>query len=498
MTHSSEYDVVVVGGGPAGATVSTLVSRRGHRVLLLEREVFPRYQIGESLLPATVHGIAALLGVADQIADAGFTVKRGGTFRWGANPEPWTFEFALSPRIAGPTSHAYQVERSRFDEILLRNAAARGVEVREGCTVLGLEDDGKQVTGVRWVDESGEERSTSARFVVDSSGNRTKWSDEGGSERIYSPFFRNLALFGYYRGGKRLPEPRSGNIVSAAFDKGWFWYIPLRPDLTSVGAVIGQESAALVQGDLGQAMESLIAECPLIADLLSEATPVTEGQYGQLRVRKDWSYNTTALFSPGLLRVGDAACFVDPVFSSGVHLATYGGLLAARSLNAVLSGEVDEPSAMAEFEIRYRREYHLFHDFLVGFYDMEQSEGSYFWRARQLTGTAADDAEAFVELVGGVSSRDFTTAADLRERLIASSQALSAAVDAATDDGTGARIDLVQGRLMEQSAALQARALVGAASGEGRACAPGGLHASGDGLSWQAEQPRPLTADSAP
>src|SRR5919197_2007883 len=113
MTERS-YDVIVVGGGPAGSTVSTLVAKHGHRVLLLERERFPRYQIGESLLPATVHGVAKLLDVDREIEQAGFTVKHGGTFRWGANPEPWTFDFAVSGRMAGPTSYAYQVERAKF------------------------------------------------------------------------------------------------------------------------------------------------------------------------------------------------------------------------------------------------------------------------------------------------------------------------------------------------------------------------------------------------
>ncbi|MFC4108317.1 tryptophan 7-halogenase, partial [Micromonospora zhanjiangensis] len=133
-----EFDVVVAGGGPAGSTVASLVAMQGHRVLLLEKEVFPRYQIGESLLPSTVHGVCRLLGVTDELAEAGFPKKKGGTFRWGARPEPWTFSFGLSERMTGSASFAYQVERARFDEILLNNAKRKGVEVREGCSVTGV------------------------------------------------------------------------------------------------------------------------------------------------------------------------------------------------------------------------------------------------------------------------------------------------------------------------------------------------------------------------
>lgn len=123
---AEHFDLIVVGGGPSGSTLATLVAMRGHRVLLLEKESFPRYQIGESLLPATVHGVCKLLGVTEELEAANFTKKLGGTFRWGSNPEPWTFAFAISPKLAGPTSFAYQVERMKFDKILIDNARRKG------------------------------------------------------------------------------------------------------------------------------------------------------------------------------------------------------------------------------------------------------------------------------------------------------------------------------------------------------------------------------------
>src|ERR1700733_2666210 len=130
MTSNEETDVVVVGGGPGGSTLATLVAMAGHHVVLLEKEKFPRYQIGESLLPSTVHGVCRLTGVADELARAGFTLKRGGTLRWGSNPEPWTFSFSVSAKMTGQTAYAYQVERSKFDKILLDHARRMGADVR--------------------------------------------------------------------------------------------------------------------------------------------------------------------------------------------------------------------------------------------------------------------------------------------------------------------------------------------------------------------------------
>lgn len=216
--RSSEVDVAVVGGGPAGATVATLTAMEGRRVALLEREAFPRYQIGESLLPATVHGICRLLGVAAEIERAGFTRKRGGSFRWGSSPDPWNFLFAASPELSGPTSFAYQVQRARFDQILLDNARRHGVDVRERCHVLDVIADSERVHGVRYRDGDGAEHELRARYVVDASGNRSVVHKRVGGERRYSEFFRNRALFGYFAGGRRLPEPDAGNILCAAFD----------------------------------------------------------------------------------------------------------------------------------------------------------------------------------------------------------------------------------------------------------------------------------------
>src|SRR6266498_4761568 len=442
--NGEPFDVVVVGGGPGGSTVAALVAKRGHRVLILESERFPRYQIGESLLPSTIHGICRLIGAADEVARAGFTRKRGGTFKWGTNPDPWTFSFSVSPKMAGPTSFAYQVERMKFDKILLDNARRAGAEVREQCTATSVLDEDGRAQGVWYSDAQGAEHLVRARYVVDASGHRSRIYKSVGGSREYSDFFRNLALFGYFENGKRLPEPNSGNILSVAFESGWFWYIPLSPTMTSVGAVVNRELASKVQGDPEKMLHGLIAECPLITEYLAGAKRITEGEYGKIRVRKDYSYRHTTFWRPGLALIGDAACFVDPVFSSGVHLATYSGLLAARSVNSMLAGQVDEATAFDEFEARYRREYGVFYEFLMSFYDMHVDENSYFWSAKKVTNNQHSELEAFVDLVGGVSSADFGAhdAESLTQRFKTRSVEFANAVDKMAADDEGSMVPL--------------------------------------------------------
>lgn len=479
-----EFDVVVVGGGPGGSTLAALVALQGHRVVVIEKEEFPRYQIGESLLPSTVHGVCKLTGVADKLEQAGFTYKRGGTFRWGASPDPWTFSFSISPNITGATSYAYQVERAKFDKLLLDHARSLGVEVRERCSVSDVLDSPERVQGVRYTDADGIEREVRSTYVVDASGNRSRIYQRAGGTRNYSEFFRSLALFGYFEGGKRLPEPNSGNILSAAFDGGWFWYIPLSPTLTSVGAVVRQELASRIQGDPGRAFAEFIAECPLIADYLADARPVTDGEYSRLRVRKDYSYNNTSYWRPGMVLIGDAACFVDPVFSSGVHLATYSALLAARSINSVLSGRMDEEPAFAEFEARYRREYGVFYEFLVAFYDMHVSKESYFWSAKKITRDGYTELESFVNLVGGISSGEGAFMTALKSRSDEFTDGVENMIKGAKGNMQSLFKSSIVKEAMQEGAQVQVRALWGKEAGPDKPLFPGGLIASDDGLFW--------------
>jgi FAD-dependent halogenase len=505
MTSSSQaetFDVIVIGGGPGGSTAASFVAMQGHRVLLLERDTFPRHQIGESLLPSTIHGICAMLGMTDEIAKAGFPKKRGGTFRWGKSPKPWTFAFAKDTNAPG--GFAYQVERARFDKMLLDNSRRKGVDVREQHLVNEILFENDRVTGVRFTDSQGKERTAHARYVVDAGGNRSRQYNTGVGERIYSQFFQNIALYAYFENGKRLPAPNQGNILSCAFRDGWFWYIPLSDTLTSVGAVVSREAAKIMQDGHEQAFNSFVKSCPLIEEYLASAKRITDGIYGEFRVRKDYSYCNTQFWKPGVVLVGDAACFIDPVFSSGVHLATYSGLLAARSINTCLKGSAPEQACFVEFENRYRREFGNFYQFLTAFYDMHQEVDSYFWAARKILNTEERANEAFVRLIAGVSSNEepvFSSSEYFKVRVglgdwfqeIMSNQTIKADKAPEFDKSKFDPAQFMKGFAAEISQ-LQIQALFGDQRPAETPMVPGGLVPSRDGFHWERAQPSPQPA----
>jgi FAD-dependent halogenase len=488
------FDAVVIGGGPGGSSSASTIALDGHRVLLLERERFPRYHIGESLLPSTVLGACRFLGAGKALEEAGFVKKYGGTFRWGKNPEPWTFRFSEAYFMeSGPEVFAYQVLRSKFDLILLDNARRQGVAVREEQTATGVIFEGHRVAGVRYEDKAGTKRTVRSRYVIDASGQSSLLANRIGKKKI-DEFFRNIALFGYFAGGFRFPEPeRRGNIFCAAFAAGWIWYIPLSEELTSVGVVIRREDAGRIQ-ELGAeaALSRFIDECPQIREMLRNAERVTTGDLGKVRVIRDYSYTNERFWAPGAVLVGDAACFIDPVFSSGVHLATYAGILAGRSVNSCLRGEVEEPAAFEEFERRYRREFALFYEFLVSFYEMHRDESSYFWSARKVLGAPdGGGREAFVRLVSGLSQTFTHGQAEQALAGLAKTTATLESLTASSGPVVPSREQLAQVR-PRVSERLSLMTLGARADGTGAADAAseqalfeGGLAVSEDGLCWR-------------
>lgn len=386
-----DFDVIVIGGGPAGSTAAGFLALGGWRTLLLEKAHFPRYHIGESLLSATLPILDAL-GVTPAIEQARFVRKPGGTFIWGRPAEPWSFFFGEDP---GGRPYAYHVVRSQFDEILLRHAARLGVEVREGHRVHAVRAS-DQVTVAATADD-GQQTAMSARYVIDASGQAALL---GVRDRLreYNPFFKNLAVFGYFEGAEALHGPITGNILSVAFADGWFWFIPLHDGTTSVGAVVdAPRFAGEAAGDASALYHRLIAACAPIADRLRSARLVSP-----IRVIRDYSYCSRQFYGPGYLLAGDAACFIDPVFSTGVHLACLSGYLAAGTLTAIFEGAAAE-TALRRYEQRYRSAFERYLRFLYFFYDHHHDADSYFWQARKILNpdSALDARTAFVRLMSG-------------------------------------------------------------------------------------------------
>lgn len=388
---TTDFDVVVIGGGPAGSTTAGFLAQAGLRVAVVEKEHFPRYHIGESLLSATMP-IFDALGVMPDIERAGFIKKPGGTFLWGSRSEPWSFFFREDP---GGRPHAYHVLRSQFDEILLRHAAKVGAVVHEGWQVNRVEFS-EHVT-VDMASDQGESRTLVCHRVVDSSGQAALLGRRDGL-RTFDTFFKNLAVFGYYEGAERLAGELEGNILSATSRDGWLWFIPLHDGTTSIGAVVDAKAFGSQAAEGADALyQRLIEGCPLVAQRLAKARMVSP-----VRIIRDYSYCSDQFYGPGYLLAGDAACFIDPVFSTGVHLACMAGFLASRALVTILEGG-DEVSALKDYDSRYRTAFERYRRFLYFFYDHHADPDSYFWQARKLLNpeTSLEAKAGFIRLVSG-------------------------------------------------------------------------------------------------
>ncbi len=390
---SESCDVVVIGGGPGGSACATLLADRGYHVVLLERARFPREHVGESLLPASIP-VLEQIGVMPEVEAAGFVVKRGATLVWGKDPEPWSWYFADDP---GQRPTSFQVVRSEFDHILLKNSARHGVDVREEHHVLDIEFNGDRVTGVQFIHD-GDEGRIDCRFLVDASGQAAMLSRKLDLHQ-WDKHFKNLAVYGYYRDARHLEPPNDGNIFIESYEHGWLWKIPLHTGVTSVGAVVDKDMGQQGLRELGARgfLEAQVALAPHTKELLADATLVQEPD-----IERDWSYTSKQFAGDGFVLVGDAACFVDPLFSSGVHLALGSAALAANYVKSALEEPQTRDQAAQLYESLYRKQYDYFHLTAQLFYGTNHSADSYFWEARRILGDdAATPREAFVRVVSG-------------------------------------------------------------------------------------------------
>jgi len=333
-------DVMVIGGGPGGAATAAFLAMRGHRVVLVEKDRHPRFHIGESLLPRTLP-ILDELGIHDE-------VRRIGVFKPGAEfiSEDGTREavFEFSRALLGGPGHAYQVRRSEFDEIVYNRAVALGVEARQETTarVLSLDGEGARI---RTQGADGEAIDWEAGLLVDASGRSTVVSTAL-SEKSPDPRNSSAAIFGHFRGVPREEGARAGNIRIYLTRPGWMWQIPLRDDVTSIGFVAPGEHLRTRDCGIEAFFEAHCARHPHIAARLAGAERV-----GTLHATGNFSYRARTASGASHVKVGDAYGFIDPIFSTGVHLA----LTSAREASAAISDILAEPSLRSRRLAGYHR-----------------------------------------------------------------------------------------------------------------------------------------------
>jgi flavin-dependent dehydrogenase len=342
MSNSSGYDcdVLVVGGGPAGSTAAALLAEKGYRVILLEKDRHPRFHIGESLLPLNLP-LLQRLGVLEEVERVGM-LKYGAEFVSPYHGKAITFEFANAWDKELP--YAFQVRRSEFDHILIRNAAARGATVVEGCKVTDVEfpaEGGAVVTAKK---DDGNMRTVRARFLVDASGRDTLLASRFGIKHRNRKH-NSAAMFGHFTGAHRLSGKAEGNITVFWFDHGWFWFIPLADGTTSVGAVCWPYYLKLRKTDQTTFFKDTIALCPALAERLKDAELT-----GPVTGTGNFSYQAERMAGPGYIMLGDAFAFIDPVFSTGVYLAMNSAFKGAEAVDLCLREPARQVVVLKRFE----------------------------------------------------------------------------------------------------------------------------------------------------
>jgi len=370
MVVKSTYDCIVIGGGPAGSTVSTLLAQYEHDVLLLERSRFPRHHIGESLMPQT-YWVFKRLGMLPKMTAANFVVKESVQFvsSSGQDSQPYFFP----DRDPGEWSYTWQVKRDKFDKLMLENAREHGVDVHEGASVKEVLFEGRRAVGVRAVVD-GQPRDFRCNVVIDATGVNALLSKQLGI-REGEPGLKNAAIYAYWKGAKRDEGRNAGaTLVIYTPDKqGWFWSIPLEDDITSIGVVGKPQFLITGRGDDPLAiLEEEIARTPGIRRRVEGAERVSHAY-----VTSDFTYRASRIAGDGWVLCGDAFGFLDPIYSSGVFLALKMGELTADTVHAALQENDLSGERLGRHGPKVARGMQLIRQLVYAFYNPNFSFGAF-------------------------------------------------------------------------------------------------------------------------
>ncbi len=392
-----EFDVIVIGGGPAGSTTAGLLAKRGHRVLVLDRDRFPRYHVGESLIPAFMRPMQEL-GLTERMDARGFERKYGGTLVWGNAQVPWNFSF-----IEG-TAHeyAYHTRRADMDSLILDRARELGAFIIEEATVKEpIETDGR-VTGVRYTLRGAEGvKEARAKLVIDASGQSRllsrKYADVTWHEEL-----RNVAVWTYFDNCERLPGDEYTNILIEGLDEGWFWAIPIDKGTISVGYVTRSEEANKEGRSLQDLFWGEVDKSTKLKKMLASSN-----QAAGWRTARDWSYTSQSFSGNGWVCVGDSAAFVDPLFSTGVALATLAGSTLARIVDEIIKHPEIEEQALKRYVTAYRAFFDEIRTFVERFYDRSKYKEFYHSLATEMVDPDRERTPSanFVQLISGLSGK---------------------------------------------------------------------------------------------
>ncbi len=390
-------DAIVIGGGPAGSSAAAILAEQGYRVLILEREKFPRYHIGESLIPFTFFPLQRL-GLIEKMKASHFVKKYSVCFvtQDGRSSQPFYFHTRYDRETVAQT---WQVLRSEFDQMLLDHARERGVEVHEETKVLELlRDEQDTVTGVRAQHQDGTVKDYLARITLDCTG-KEAFSMLRNGWKVRDPFLNKVAVWTYYQGSKRAPGIDEGQtMVAYVKEKGWFWHIPQHNDMVSVGVVAeGKYLSRDGVRDPQSIFQREIEENQWIKDCLS-----TGKQVGEYRITSEYTHHSKHCSAPGLLLAGDAFAFLDPVFSSGVMLALKSGVLAGEEVSKALHENDLSPQRFAHYGRFIREGVENMRKLVYAFYHPDFSFG-------KLIKKHPDAAGAVTDCLSGDVNKDYST-----------------------------------------------------------------------------------------